>query len=102
METTMAPSEAKTDQKINLIDGTFTASEAGDIINDVLQVKVNFHKLQRLSRTEGNLNDSCEYDNGRIVELLDAQQDAKAFFKDVRLHGKKLKIKSTIHISLED
>ena len=102
METTLAPKEAKTEQKINLIDGSFTPSEAADIINDVLLVKINFHKLQRLSITEGNLNDACEYDSSRIDELLAEQQIAKEFFKDIRLQGKKLTISSTINISVEE
>ena len=102
METTLAPTAAKTEQKINLIDGSFTPSEAADIINDVLLVKINFHKLQRLSITEGNLNDTGEYDSSRIDELLAEQQIAKDFFKNIRLQGKKLKINSTINITVED
>lgn len=96
------PNHVKTEQKINLIEGRFTANEAADIINDVLKVKINFHKLHRLSITEGDSNDACEYDNGRIDALLNEQQIAKNFFKDAKLQGKKLKIQSTIHITVED
>ncbi len=92
----------KTVQEINLIDGKFSASEAADIIDDVLKVKINFHKLQRLSITEGNVEDACEYDSGRIDELLAEQIIAKNFFAQARLKGKKLKMSSTIHISVED
>ncbi|WP_025740632.1 hypothetical protein [Aquimarina pacifica] len=94
--------EPKTTQKINLIDGHFTSSEAADIINSVLNVKINFHKLNRLSITEGNATDTCEYDSGRIDELLHEQIKAKEFFAQARLQGKKLKMSSTIHISVED
>ncbi|TSE04099.1 MULTISPECIES: hypothetical protein [Aquimarina] len=94
--------EVKTEQKISLIDGHFTASEAADIINSVLNVKINFHKLNRLSITEGNASDNCEYDSGRIDELLREQIIAKEFFAQARLEGKKLKMNSTIHISVED
>ncbi|AUP78603.1 hypothetical protein [Flavivirga eckloniae] len=92
----------KTEQKINLIDGYFTISEAADIINSILTVKINFHKLQRLSKTEGNEKNKCEYDNSRIDELINEQQTAKAFFKNVGNLGKKLKINSTIHMTLEN
>jgi hypothetical protein len=102
METMTSPSNTKTEQKINLIDGRFTASEAADIIKDVLNLKINFHKLHRLSITAGDSNAACEFDNGRIDELLNEQEIAKEFFKDVRLQGKKLKISSTIHITVED
>jgi len=97
-----ATMEVKTDQKINLIDGHFTASEAADIINAVLNVKINFHKLHRLSITEGNSGDECEYDSGRIDELLQEQIIAKEFFAQARLNGKKLKMSSIINISVED
>lgn len=92
----------KKQQKINLIDGRYTASEASHIINSVLNVKINFHKLQRLSITEGNENDKCETDNGRISELMNEQAIAKEFFSQARLNGKKLKMSSTIHIEIED
>ncbi|MFK8037127.1 MAG: hypothetical protein AB8B74_02465 [Crocinitomicaceae bacterium] len=89
-------------QKINLIDGKFSASEASDIINSILKVKINFHKLNRLSITEGNHKDECVYDSGRIVELIEEQQIAKEFFSQASLNGKKLKIKSIIQIEIED
>lgn len=94
--------EPKTTQKINLIDGVFTASEASDIINSVLNVKINFHKLHRLSITEGNHKDYCVYDSGRIDELINEQQISKEFFAQARLSGKKLKMRSVIQIEIED
>ena len=102
METIATPTMIKTNQKINLIDGDFTASEAADIINDVLKVKINFHKIQRLSITEGNSENKCEFDNARINELLNEQEIAKQFFSQARMQGKKLKMTSTIHITIED
>jgi uncharacterized protein with FMN-binding domain len=94
--------QSRTTQKIDLIDGVFTASEASDIINSVLKVKINFHKLSRLSITEGNDKDQCTYDSGRIATLMNEQQIAKEFFSQIRLKGKKLKIHSVIQIEIED
>ena len=99
METLITP---KTTQKIDLIDGTFTSTEASDIINSVLEVKINFHKLCRLSITEGNVKDECSFDSGRIGELMNEQNIAKEFFAQARLNGKKLKMRSVIHIEIED
>ena len=92
----------KKTQKIDLINGCYTASEASHIISSVLNVKINFHKLHRLSITEGNEEDKCERDNGRIQELMNEQEIAKTFFSQARLEGKKLKMTSTIHIEIED
>lgn len=103
METaTMTPTALKKTQKINLIEGDFTASEAADIINDVLKVKINFHKIQRLSITEGNNENKCEFDSERIEELLNEQRIAKEFFSQARIQGKKLNMTSTINITIED
>lgn len=98
MKTTMQESTTKT---INLIEGKFTTSEAVDIIYDVLDVKINFHKLQRLSKTEGNHNATCTYDNGRIQELIASQEEILKFFNELKTTGKKISIKSTIEISVE-
>ncbi|MFT5254162.1 MAG: hypothetical protein ACI87N_003229 [Flavobacteriales bacterium] len=94
--------QTKTTQKINLIDGVFTASEASDIINSVLKVKINFHKLKRLSITEGNDKEECAFDNGKIAELMNEQQIVKEFFSQARLNGKKLKMHSVIQIEIEN
>lgn len=102
METLTAPVKATTEQQINLIDGSFTVNEAADIIKDVLFVKINFHKLHRLAISEGDNTDPCEFDNSRINELIQSEKDAKEFFQQMRKQGKRLKIKSTINISIED
>lgn len=94
--------QKRTTQKINLIDGIFKTSEASAIINSVLNVKINFHKLNRISITEGNHNDECIHDSGRIAELLNEQQIAKDFFSQAKLQGKKLKMRSVIHIEIEE
>lgn len=94
--------QTKTTQKINFIEGIFTASEASDIINSVLKVKINFHKLSRVSINEGNHKDECKFDSERIAELLNEQQISKEFFTQARLDGKKLKMRSVIQIEIED
>lgn len=88
-------------QEITLIDGLFNATDAADIIDAVLNVKINYHKLKRLSITEGNSEDMCEYDNSRINELLKAKETAREYFKNVRLNGGKLKIDSKISIAIQ-
>tara|TARA_R110002049_G_scaffold67310_7_gene174973 strand:- start:12894 stop:13214 length:321 start_codon:yes stop_codon:yes gene_type:complete len=91
-----------TNQQLKLIEGKFTKKEALNIINDVVNVKINFHKLQRLSRTEGNINDKCTYDNSRITELIDDKADIKSFLRSLEENGRNIKISSTIEISIEE
>lgn len=88
-------------QSIKLIDGNFSPSEATDIINAVLDVKINFHKLQRLSKTEGDTNNDCCYDNDRIDELLTSKQQVKKLLNSMRQNGGKISINSNIIINTE-
>ncbi|WP_299670939.1 hypothetical protein [uncultured Polaribacter sp.] len=89
------------EQQLKLIEGKFTKREALSIINNVVDVKINFHKLQRLSKTEGNMNDACVYDNSRITELISDKAAMKAFLSSLESNGYNIKISSTIHISVE-
>jgi hypothetical protein len=90
------------DQQLKLIEGTFSKREALDIICNVVDVKINFHKLERLSKREGNVNDACTYDNTRITELIKDKSDIKAFLASLEANGCNIKISSTIHISVEN
>jgi hypothetical protein len=85
-------------QSINLIEGLFTPSEASDILLDIIDKKINFHKLQMLKIFEGNHDDPCNYDHGRLDELKMEKERLKEIIRDVRQAGKKMKIKSEINI----
>ena len=100
MKTMTATTATKTDQKINLIDGIFTASETSDILKGLIDQKINFHKIHRLCLTEGDQNDTCTYDNGRIAELMNEKEKLNAFIKQVREQGGALQIKGNIEITL--
>jgi hypothetical protein len=89
-------------QHLKLIEGSFSKREALDIIGNIVAVKINFHKLERLSKTEGNINDSCTYDNTRITELIKDKADIKAFLSSLDVNGCNIKISSTIAISVEN
>lgn len=92
----------KTTQKVQLIKGSFTPSEASDIITALIDEKINFHKIQRLQVWEGNHRDSTPELNSRIEELKVEKQIAKDFISGVRSMGKMLKINGTIEISVVD
>jgi hypothetical protein len=97
METTV-----KTKQKIQLVDGSFTASEAGDVILALLDEKINFHKLQRISWCEGSEEADTQYPDDRIKELQEEKRIAKEFIASVRHQGKKLRIDGVLNITLEE
>ncbi|GMN06875.1 hypothetical protein MTsPCn5_22640 [Croceitalea sp. MTPC5] len=92
----------KTDQKIQLVDGSFTPSEASDVILALLDEKINFHKLQRISWCEGSSDADTNYPDGRIQELENEKRITKEFIASVRNQGKRLRINGTLEISLEE
>ena len=93
----------KEPKQINLIEGTFTPSEASDLVNEMIDVKLNFHKLHRLSITEGNRREACEDDSSRIDELTAVKESYRDLIKEAKANGKKLVIKSVIEIiAVED
>ena len=88
-------------QKVQLVEGKFTPSEASDIISSLIAEKINFHKLRRLGRSEGNINADCEYPDNRVKELEEERMIAKEFIKIARLEGKTLRINGTLEISFD-
>ena len=92
----------KTKQKIQLVDGTFSPSEASDVILALLDEKINFHKLQRISWCEGSDKADTEYPDGRIKELQEEKRIAKEFIASVRSEGKRLRIDGILNITLEE
>ena len=88
-------------QKIQLVEGQFTPSEAYDVLTDLIDVKINFHKLQRLGLRERNENADVIYPNDRIAELNEERQIAKDFINMARAQGYKLRINGTLELEWE-
>lgn len=85
-------------QKINLVDGTFTAMEALDVIRGLLDEKINFHKLQRLTITEREQLGNTNFPDGRIKELAQEKIHAKDIVLEAYDKGYQIKIKGTLDI----
>lgn len=89
------------DQKVNLVEGTFTPSEACDVVTALIQEKINFHKLQRLSWCEGNQNANTAFPDGRISELEQELANARAFIDQYREQGVRLKLDGQLILSVD-
>ena len=91
-----------TKHQIRLVRGEFSPSEASDIICALIDEKINFHKLQRLSLWEGSHGCQTGPLDGRIKELEKEKQIAREFIAKNRETDRKLKITGTLEITLED
>ena len=93
----------ETIQKVQLVQGDFTGSEASDVVTSLIDTKINFHKFQNLCTYEGqHVDGDTSYCDGRIAELKEERQMAKDYIKIARLSGKKVRIEGTLEITILD
>ena len=102
METQVLEQLEQVEQKIKLVDGAFTPSEASDVISALIDEKINFHKIHRLKIWEGNHHCETTELNGRIEELQNEKIVAKEFINKVRAMGGMLRINGHLEISLAE
>lgn len=88
--------------KVQLVDSTFSPSEAADVVSSLIREKINFHKLHRLSLCEGNINSDTGYDDSRVVELTAERKAFKEICNEAKLMGKKIKINGILEIEIID
>ena len=97
----MEPATA-TRQKVQLVKGAFTTSEAADIVGALIDEKINFHKIQRLQRWEGNHKSDTGDLNDRIAELEASRDQALAYISQMRKQGKVLQIRGTLELTFAE
>lgn len=100
MKTKEVANIEKIKQKIQLVKGDFTPSEAVHIIRSLIDEKINFHKIQRLQIWEGNHKCNTEQLDGRIKELEKEKEIAHEFINKSRSSGQKLQINGTLEITV--
>ena len=86
-------------QKVQLVEGQFTADQAGQVITSLLDQKINFHKLNRLGMWIGNHSVDTEYTDLRIKELELEKEVAKELIKEARESGHQLRINGTLEVT---
>ncbi len=102
MEISEVVNTKKTKEKIQLVKGEFTPSEASDIIISLIDEKINFHKIQRLQLWEGNHKSDTDQLDGRIKELREEKRIAREFIADTKSLGRNLKINGILEITVAD
>ena len=90
-----------TNSEFTLIDGTFTAEQAEQVLIALVNYKIDFHNRQDFSN-HIRFNDSLEHSKKRINQLQETKITIQDFLKNLKLSDKNLVIKSTITIGIED
>ncbi len=88
--------------QIQLVKEAFTSSEASDILCALLDEKINFHKLQRLTIREGNHYCKTGQLDDRIRELEQEKETAREFIAANRELERGFKITGTLEITFAE
>ena len=92
----------QTNHKLQLVDGEFTATEAFDVINNLINEKINFHKINRLQIFEQDHGADTEHLSKRITELSAGREDLREFILKAKQQGLNVRINGVIEISLSE
>jgi hypothetical protein len=88
--------------RVQLINGQFTPSQAADLISALIQEKINFHKLHRLAMCEGDIHSDTGADDSCIARLERELADFKALAREARAAGKQMRISCSLDVELTD
>lgn len=88
--------------KVNLVEGEFTAAEASDVVSALINEKINFHKLHRLSMCEGNIHSDTSFDDSRLAQLMREKEALKMICREAKLAGKKVRISGQLDLEFYD
>lgn len=89
-------------QKIQLIEGQFTPSEASDLISSLIKEKINFHKIQRLGQVIHDETCDTKQSEERIIELIGERKIAKDFISKSKVKGRNIQINCVLEITYDE
>jgi len=96
----MIPQKQDQIQRLQLLEGSFTPSEANDVITSIIDKNINFYKLQHLSLWEKDHTISSDSVNELISELNFKKNNLKRIIAQAKETGSKLSIESMFEIKL--
>lgn len=85
--------------KLKLIDGTFTSSEAGKVLFDLISSKINYHAMQAFSIKE-RFGGDVSFSEKRIEDLKETRRRLEEIINRASEKGLNLKVESFIEITL--
>lgn len=83
-----------------LIQGNFSPNEAREILLNMVDSKINFHKIKSLSSLVRSNQPNKESEQ-RIKELKEAREQILGLISTAKEQDSTLRIDSTINVSLE-
>jgi len=84
-----------------LIDGVFAASEAREVLSELLNFKINFHHMKNFS-SEERFQKPDQHSNERLQDLKNTRAQLMALIEQAEEKNLKVKIDSKIFVELID
>ncbi|MCU0429714.1 MAG: hypothetical protein MUF42_07045 [Cytophagaceae bacterium] len=86
-------------EKLKLIQGIFSSSDARELLLTLIQDKINYHEFKNYSRQE-RFGQADPLNTKRIAELKELKSKVLELIMDARSLDMELEIDATIEISL--
>jgi hypothetical protein len=87
-------------QKVQFLNGTYTPTEAREVILKVIDDQINYHKLQHLSSWIKDDSISPDSLENKITELKRRKRELSRLIREARAEGTKLTIDGGFNVSL--
>lgn len=87
-------------ESLQLIDGEFTPAEAATVILNLIDEKINFHKIRKLQLWEKDHTANSDKLNARIKALEAEKARALAFFEKATANKSSLKVDGAIKLTM--
>lgn len=85
--------------RFQLIDGSFTSAEASRVLFSLVQSKIDYHRLEKLSNEERFGHDTAHSER-RLQDLTELQAALKGYLNVAADANQTLEIKGFIEISV--
>lgn len=88
-----------TTQRYKLIDGTFTATEATQVLLSLVKSKIDYHNLEKLSNEE-RFGRDVSHSGRRLAELQQLHETLRAVCRSAASAGQRMRVNGWIEIEL--
>ena len=88
-------------EKLSLIDGSFDANEANEILTNIFSTKINFHKVKNFS-SQVRFDKEDQNAIRRIAELKENLEKVSKIIAEARFQNQRIQITSEIKIKIID
>ena len=89
-------------EQIRLTQGSFTPSQTADMLTGLIDQKINFYKIMRWSSSVNDENVDTSWISDKINELQAEKEKVKSLVNEARSYGKRVSVKGSFEILLED